>query len=137
MQKSYFVNQHALVKNSENKVLILESEGKYMLPGGRLEDKDSSPLEGLLRELNEELGIEEVKIERISDLGISESGDTLLIYYEVLIDTTPQIQLSSEHSSYAWVDTENIDQYIFWHKSNKQRILNYINGNSHGLSGLP
>ena len=52
MYKTFKVNQHALLKNSLNKILILKQKGKWMLSGGRVEGM-GSPEEELRREIKE------------------------------------------------------------------------------------
>lgn len=48
--KTFEINQHALLKNSEDKVLILKQDNKWMLPGGRLEEYES-PEDGLSKRI--------------------------------------------------------------------------------------
>ncbi len=122
MHKSFKINQHALLKSSTNKILILEQEGKWMLPGGRVEGM-GSPEEELKREIKEETGIEDSKIEGVFDTGISSSGETFLITYRAKVEGEPKIKISEEHTDYAWVDKNNIDDYKFWHEVNKEKIL--------------
>lgn len=47
----------ALMINSDNKILLGYSYDTYQFPGGHLE-KDEDPIEGLIREIKEETGIE-------------------------------------------------------------------------------
>jgi len=125
MYKAFKVNQHALIKNSANKILILKQEGRWMLPGGRLE-RMGSPEEELRREIKEETGLEDFKIDGVFDTGISPGGDTFLVTYKVKIEGGPEIKISEEHTDYAWVDKDNINQYDFWHEANKEKILSYL-----------
>jgi 8-oxo-dGTP pyrophosphatase MutT (NUDIX family) len=125
MHKFFKINQHALLKSSTNKILILEQEGKWMLPGGRVEGM-GSPEEELKREIKEETGIEDSKIEGVFDTGISSSGETFLITYRAKVEGEPKIKISEEHTDYAWVDKNNIDDYKFWYEVNKEKILIYL-----------
>lgn len=125
MHKTFEINQHVLIKNSANKILLLEQDGKWMLPGGRLEEGDS-PESGLKRELAEETGLDNINIEGIYDIGISSSGNTFLVTYKSVIEGEPVIKISDEHNDYVWVDKDNIDNYELAHESNKDKILDYI-----------
>jgi len=125
MYKSFKINQHALLKNSANKILILKQEGKWMLPGGRIEGI-GSPEEELRREIKEETGIEDFQIEGIFDTGMSSGGNTFLITYKARVKGEPKIKISEEHIDYAWVDREKISGYDFWHEPNKKKILSYL-----------
>jgi len=125
MHKSFEINQHALLKNSANKILILKQEGKWMLPGGRVEGM-GNPEEELRREIKEETGLESFQIEGVFDTGISSSGNTFLITYKVKVEGEPMIKISKEHTDYAWIDKENIKDYNFWYESNKAKILSYL-----------
>jgi len=125
MHKIFKINQHALLKSSANKVLILKQEGRWMLPGGRVEGV-GSPEEELKREIKEETGLEAFKIEGVFDTGTSSSGNTFLITYKVKIKGEPEIKTSKEHTDYAWVDKDNVSQYDFWHKTNKEKIISYL-----------
>ena len=125
MHKIFKVNQHALIKNSANKILILKQEDRWMLPGGRLEGM-GSPEEELRREIKEETGLEDFKIDGVFDTGISPGGDTFLVTYKVKIEGEPEIKISKEHTDYAWVDKANINQHDFWHEANKEKILSYL-----------
>ena len=96
-----------------------------MLPGGRVEGI-GNPEEELKREIKEETGIESFRIEGILDTGISPSRDTFLIVYKIKLEGSPRIKISEEHTDYAWVDGENINEYSFWHEPNKKKIISYL-----------
>ena len=89
------------MKNSEDRVLILEKDGQWMLPGGRLEENDKNAREGLKRELEEETGLNNVDITGIVDVVISPSGKTFNVIYEALVEGAPKIEISPEHTGYA------------------------------------
>lgn len=125
MHKTFKINQHALLKNSANKILILKQEGKWMLPGGRLEGM-GSPEEELKREIKEETGLEDFQIKGVFDTGISSSSNTFLITYKAKVKGEPKIKISKEHTDYVWVDKNNINDYKFWHEANKEKILNCL-----------
>lgn len=126
MHKTFKINQHALLRNSSNKILILQQDDKWMLPGGRIEEGAISTEEELKREIREEAGIEGVLIEGVLDVGISFSGETFLVTYKVRIGSDPEVRISNEHTDYAWVDQENINDYDFHYSDVKQKIISYL-----------
>ncbi|MBU3922680.1 NUDIX hydrolase [Patescibacteria group bacterium] len=120
--KLFKVNQNAIISNKNNEILILQKDGKWLLPGGRIEESDKTWEQALRREIKEETGINDFKIERISEVGMSDSGNTYIIVFICKIESIPEIKLSHEHQKYEWVSLKDIDNYEFWHKDIKERI---------------
>ena len=58
--KLFQVNQSAIIQNPAGEILILRGDGKWMLPGGRLEDGENW-FEGFRREIFEETGIKDLQ----------------------------------------------------------------------------
>ncbi len=123
MHKTFKINQHVLLKNSANKILILKQDGKWMLPGGRIEEGAVSVEEELRREIKEETGIEDVVIEGVLDTGISSTKETLLITYKASVKSDQEVKISDEHTDYAWVDKESVNDYEFHYQDVKQKII--------------
>lgn len=121
MHKTFKVNLHALVRNRSGETLILKRGDKWTLPGGRLEN-DQSPAEGLKREIREETGLEDILVKDVLDVGLSESGETFLVTFECESNKVSEIQLSPEHSEYAWITKENANRYDFEFKAVKEKI---------------
>ncbi len=112
--KLFRVNQAAVIKNSKGRVLILKRFGKWMLPGGRLEE-DASVYKGLSREIKEETGIVNCKIKHVLDVRLSKSRDTYMVIF--LCHTNKKIvKLSNEHEDYAWVGKNELNKYKFEYK---------------------
>lgn len=106
-----------IVKRNENDDLY---PGAWEFPGGHLEDGETL-LEGLKRELQEEIGFDkEINPKIISyDDEIKEKNNTLIHNIEInfLIQVNKDdigIKLSNEHTDYKWVtkDSELLDEYI-------------------------
>ena len=66
--KLFKINQGAILQNAEGRVLILRKNGKWMLPGGRMEEGEDW-LHGLKREMQEETGIVDFAIVRPASVG--------------------------------------------------------------------
>lgn len=116
-----YVSLKAILLDGQGRILLLRgaqpnhaSYGKWDLPGGRI-DAGETPLEGLVRELYEELGlhVSHMQIEEpfFSDVwGVG--GDVLNnpvvgVIYLVRLLGTPAITLSFEHSELCWFDPRN------------------------------
>lgn len=122
----FFITQSAIIKNKKGQILILchnSKEERWLLPGGKI-NKGELWSEGLQREIKEETGITEFKIESVLD--VSSWLEPPIAYYVVvflcsmLADQT--INLSNEHNNYAWISPIDLDKYNFWHPDIKKRI---------------
>jgi len=116
--KLFKINQDAVIKNNDGEALILKQNGKWKLPGGRLEDHET-PQEGLLREIREETGIGQCDIGQVLDVRLSKSGET---YRATFACSTSEklIALSAEHTEYAWINREDMDNYFFEFEETKE-----------------
>ena len=122
--KSFKINQDAIIKNNNGEVLILKQVKGWKLPGGRLEENET-PQEGLSREIYEETGIKQYNIDKILNPVLSESKKTYRVTF--LCNTTESsVILSDEHTEYAWVNLENVDNYNFAFEETKRTIQNSI-----------
>lgn len=115
------VSQNIAVQNTANRILILEKDGKWMLPGGRLEENETW-LEGLRREVREETTIENFSVAKVVKVYTSDSGKTYGVLFLGKIEGNPEITLSGEHQKYVWLGLEDIDKYEFWHEGIKQGL---------------
>ncbi len=119
MEKKYVANK-AFIVNQAGKVLMLrdagkgdhvKAKGKLGFPGGRM-DRGETPQEGLLRELKEEIGVDETELNigppiHVGIWGIG--GDVLDkpiigIHYLCRPRGELTITLSDEHDEIVWVD---------------------------------
>jgi len=123
--KLFRVNQNAILQNAEGLVLILKKDGKWMLPGGRLEENETWR-EGLRREVKEETGITEFSIEKILDVDTSDSQETYIVTFFCRLEKYPKITLSDEHQDYVWLSLADIVKYEFWHKSVAERLMTLV-----------
>src|SRR5574337_752160 len=90
--KLFKINQNAIIRNKDGEILILQKDGKWMLPGGRLEDEGW--LEGLKREVKEETGIENFEMQEVINVDMSESGETYIVTFLCGVEVKPEVVLS-------------------------------------------
>ncbi|MBI4257253.1 cob(I)yrinic acid a,c-diamide adenosyltransferase [Candidatus Uhrbacteria bacterium] len=119
MEKKFVANK-AVIVNQQGKILLVRdagkldhtgADGKWDFPGGRMDTGETSQ-EGLLRELQEELGFtpKDVQIDMPIHVGLwGVGGDTLNhpivgIFYIVRLIGNPEIRLSEEHNEFQWID---------------------------------
>jgi len=118
------VTQNAVIKNPKGLVLILKhTTGNWLLPGGKI-NKGENYLDGLKREMREETGIENFKINRILDIAswIEDDKGTYVVTFLVDVPDASVIKLSDEHIEYAWVKLDDLNKYRFWHPDIEKRI---------------
>ncbi len=93
------------------KILLLhrseiESEpGKWCLPGGKIEEKETE-LDAMVREIKEETGlsIPQDKLEYIEKLFIKHPNHDFEYHlFLTKLDAESQIEINEEHKNYAWV----------------------------------
>lgn len=117
MEKKFVANKGVLV-NPQGQVLFVrdsgvgdhaESKGVWDLPGGRMEPNET-PLEGLARELREEIGVEIIpqraRVFHVDLWGVDGNrvdAPIIGIFYLIPL-TTNEIHLSEEHTESLWID---------------------------------
>lgn len=119
--KDFFANVEvvACYLEQDDKLLLLQSsndkseKARWGVPAGKLE-KGETPLEGAIRELKEETGIE-VQENQIYYLGALyiRKPDVDYVYhlFQVQVEKLPKIQLSAEHQNYAWASFEDLENW--------------------------
>lgn len=112
-----------VVVNDKGEVLILREAatygdgtqiGRYGLPGGRL-DKGESYLDGLKREMKEEIGLD---IEPGKPVFVGEWRPVIkgvphqiIAIFSVCKTKDTKVRLSEEHDQALWIDPKKRDQY--------------------------
>ncbi|MBD3280787.1 NUDIX domain-containing protein [Candidatus Dojkabacteria bacterium] len=112
-QKAFIVKGDKLLIVKRKDVDILS--GIWDVPGGKLENTDSLS-EGLAREVNEETGLNLVRIRLIISTSkfVGRVGDHPTIFRNIYLCTAEgKVQLSKEHSEFKWIKLDKIDQYRF------------------------
>ncbi|TSA46446.1 NUDIX hydrolase [bacterium] len=122
------ITQNALIGNLSNEVLILRHKtGKWLLPGGKI-NKNETSLEGLRRELAEELFVKDFKIKGILDVNtwLEKDEGYCVITYIVELVKNQKIKLSDEHTEYVWVKRDDLHKYDFWNSKINERIEKFF-----------
>lgn len=129
--ETFFVATKLCLRSHDEILVITETVPNFPLrrdiPGGRVSksDKDSWLLNTLSREIYEELGINiafdemnttlfyvEKRYERVTFQ--DDLFPFLFLCYVHDLDDKPEIILSEEHTSYAWIQEEQIDTFSDW-----------------------
>lgn len=104
--------------------------GRWVLPGGRIND-DEAFYDGLAREVREETGL---NVEPIRPVYVGEWWPVIkdvphhiVGMYIVCLPRATTVVLSDEHNEYAWVNSDEIDQYHIV-SPNDQAIRLALNG---------
>jgi mutator protein MutT len=129
--EKFFIGVKALVKNNRNQILILKSgplelkstkrsEEFWDLPGGKIM-KGESVEETLRREVSEELGIDDKKLEilNIFDASISnfkishgQKIPLMLITFLCRLQQENKFKLTLEHEEYKWASIEEAKKLL-------------------------
>ncbi len=109
------VSQQAVITNGAGEVLILHEpiENNWLLPGGRMEEGDTTPEQSLKREVQEELGTD-ISIGELLRVDISHAGLTYAVAFLCSIPDNSKIQLSNEHDEYKWVSPSELENYLYY-----------------------
>lgn len=104
--------------------------GRWVLPDGRIND-DEAFYDGLAREVREETGL---NVEPIRPVYVGEWWPVIkdvphhiVGMYIVCLPRATTVVLSDEHNEYAWVNSDEIDQYHIV-SPNDQAIRLALNG---------
>jgi 8-oxo-dGTP diphosphatase len=123
------INQKIMLFNRKKELLLVKHEtGLWSLPGGRL-NVDETWLEGLKREVREEISIDNFKIDKILfvDTWITKSGKYYGVCFLGKITGQQPIVPANEIVDYAWLkNKKGLDKYKFWHNSIKSMIRKYL-----------
>ncbi len=123
------VGVKVILKHGDS-ILLLKRSAKYEwiqdswdIPGGRI-DSHETLMEGLSRELQEEIGLNEVDLSNIrlltsQDILRPEKGfHTVRLSYELELDRQPEVKIDDESKEYKWfskedlVSCETLDQFL-------------------------
>lgn len=126
--KKFFVGVKALIANAEGEILVLRKVPRrasdrwkpfWDIPGGKIQDGGIK--ETLIREVEEELGINYLKVLGLFDVAIANfdvhEGDSALgglffVIYNCKIPAGSKIMLSAEHSEYKWASLREAKELL-------------------------
>lgn len=119
---NFQVGVKAIIIQSEHILLIREHhKEKWDVPGGRLEDQETL-LEGLKRELREELGCQKPVIgpllyaDRIPSEQMAVAGELVLLFYKVeLPDIYVTKQVILPHPTGVWFSLKEVESLPLQH----------------------
>lgn len=106
-QKIQYTTVKAVLTYGDCVLLLQDQKGKWELPGGRI-DFGETPEQALRREVSEELGMQELKIEEIVSAwsfvvtSPESSRQYIVLVYRGEIPRT-DLSISDEHMSAKWV----------------------------------
>lgn len=123
------IGQYALIKNSENKILILERARSktWCLPGGRLNENEEWD-EAFLRELKEELNLDCFNPNPIEVNILKDDYQTkYCVYFSVICPDMNSIKISDEHSNFGWFSIEEMNQLDIEDDKIRRVISDFIN----------
>lgn len=93
-----------ILKHNSGRILFLLRREGWCLPGGKLDDGET-PIDGALRECQEETGINP---QNLKYLGSSKSVNGRVVHVFSGTTNIDKVTLSSEHSSFKWIFKKNM-----------------------------
>lgn len=120
----YRLGAHAVICNAQGQVLLLKAtyaDCAWGLPGGGV-DVAETIQQAVLRECQEELGVT-VQIDYLSGLYLHQSLDAHVAIFRAHLPENSQIQLSAEHSDYAFFQLDALSPV------QQQRVTDCLNFN--------
>lgn len=90
---------------------------EWALPGGFLEE-DESLKEGALRELEEETGLKNIKLNQISafgEIGRDPRGRTISVAFMGLVEKEESVKGADDAKDAKWFDIKNLPELAFDH----------------------
>ncbi|MFH1668529.1 MAG: NUDIX hydrolase [Candidatus Woesearchaeota archaeon] len=117
------IAEYAIITDNQNRFLMVQWGERYEhtwhFPGGRLDEGDTE-IEGLLRELDEEIGVHVVDIRPVFTKFIPEDDKWInhpryAVFYLAKLPDGAKINLNEEeHIEYKWFKRSDIDNIEFW-----------------------
>lgn len=102
--------------------------GTWENAGGNVEH-DERPEEAMKREISEETGITDIKIDRVAYVTLVNAENPYLIIAYLCEALTEEVILSDEHQAYVWADERQcrdlLPEHII-HDFEKNGIFNYV-----------
>ena len=106
----------ALIKNNLNQVLVLQRpDGRWCLPGGKINPDEQDPILALKREIFEELKLQVVAQNLFKTLeGTVDNKLWHNAYFCTQVEQYEQIELDTRESiQYRWINAISVINYVF------------------------
>lgn len=110
-----------VLSKDKKKVLLCKRQGEadydsvFSFIGGKMEVSDTSIIEGLKREKDEEVGEEfKVKIYPTFNLNVlfrKQDGKSMILPHYLAFHQFGEIVLNEEYSEFKWVEIENLEEF--------------------------
>ena len=107
----------AVIRNEENEVLVVQRGEKrdhpfkWEFPGGKIKENESEE-ECIIREIHEELSMEIVICERLSDVEY-DYGIKQIVLIPFICDTLEELPVLMEHAAFKWITAEKLPAIDF------------------------
>ncbi|MFA5917560.1 MAG: NUDIX hydrolase [Candidatus Gracilibacteria bacterium] len=144
---NYQISLKCFLKNNKGETLILKTTpsssflGTYDFPGGRIDEEEFEThyIDILKREIFEETGIKDVKIENkvvaiarhkvLAELRKTEKKDNYIFYifYEGILNCDKCAVISDEHADFKWVNLEDIVLEDYFMSGYLEGVKMYLN----------
>lgn len=96
--------------------------------GGKIEPGES-PEEAILREIREEVGIEDITIERIAYTSLCHGEKPMLIIAYLCSTQSQTVRLSDEHQAWQWADEQTCRELLpdaIWRDFERHSVFQMI-----------
>lgn len=110
--KADIVVKSIIYNRTINRILLLQrcgedeiGAGTWENAGGNIENSEL-PEEAMKREILEETGLTDIKIERVAYVTLVNAENPYLIIAYLCEAMTEEVNLSSEHQAYIWADEQ-------------------------------
>ena len=110
--KADIVVKSIIYNRAINKILLIQrcgeddiGAGTWENAGGNVENGEN-PEEAMKREIREETGITDIKIERVAYVTLVNAENPYLIIAYLCEVLTEDVKLSEEHQAYVWADEQ-------------------------------
>jgi 8-oxo-dGTP diphosphatase len=108
-------------------------QGRWALPGGFVEMDEDLP-EAAARELAEETGLRDVRLEQLGAWGRpgrDPRGRTVtIVYFGVVHDNREQVQAADDAALVQWFDVDNLPDMAFDHDEIARRAMQRLEADS-------
>lgn len=127
----------AIILNRDLRKLLLiqrsatdaSGAGNWEGVGGSIEPGES-PEEAILREIREEVGIEDIAIERLAYTSLCHGDEPMLIIAYLCSTQSQTVRLSDEHQAWRWVDKQTCRELLpeaIWQDFERHGVFEQLN----------